>query len=108
MLAVGVLYLFLEKSILVHNPKAQGDLAEPKPDSVSRMILGGQVSIPLSQISAAANEPVGWPHCARHACNPIKRCIYSSSTRSSSGHSDRWLDSPHILSLRTISTWSTT
>lgn len=44
MLAVGILYLFLEKSILVHNPKAQGELAEPKPDSVSRTILGGQVS----------------------------------------------------------------
>ncbi|KAF2098690.1 GPI ethanolamine phosphate transferas-like protein [Rhizodiscina lignyota] len=45
MFAVGALYLLLEKSILLDSKSAKGELAETKPDSLSRTILGVQVGL---------------------------------------------------------------
>ena len=42
MFAVGALYLLLEKSILIDTKDAKDMLAQAKPDSLSRTILGIQ------------------------------------------------------------------
>ncbi|KAL9064852.1 MAG: hypothetical protein Q9157_007683 [Trypethelium eluteriae] len=45
MLAVGVLYLLYEKSIIVQTNHTEEELASASVDSLSRMILGGQVGL---------------------------------------------------------------
>ena len=50
MLAVGVLYLLYEKSIIVQVKHTEEELASASVDNLSRIILGGQVG------SAKLNE----------------------------------------------------
>ncbi|KAL9090469.1 MAG: hypothetical protein Q9165_005230 [Trypethelium subeluteriae] len=45
MLAVGVLYLLYEKSIIIQTNPTEEELASASVDSLSRMILGGQVGL---------------------------------------------------------------
>lgn len=50
MFAIGALYLLLDKSILQDTKRAEGNLAESKPDSLSKIIFGVQVcSIAISK-----------------------------------------------------------
>jgi GPI ethanolamine phosphate transferase 1 len=50
MLAVGILYLLYEKSIVSQSKETENPLASSSIDSISRMILGGQVRIAVSKI----------------------------------------------------------
>lgn len=65
MLAVGILYLLFEKSILADTETTTEDLASPGLDSSSRIIIGTQVRPPspliMSCLQRNRSDLLPWP-----------------------------------------------